>query len=151
MGTERDLTRTGPALTLAVAARVLERALDDMTLPQFRVLSLIASSPERAGRIATLAGVTRPSLTGLLDGLVQHGWVRRVDVDGDRRGVSLEITEAGRLALVAAQDATAIRLETILDRLSAPDRSAVLEGLSALRRGFEADMAHRQAAQVAPR
>ena len=32
--------------------RVLERALDDMTLPQFRVLALIASSPERANRLA---------------------------------------------------------------------------------------------------
>jgi DNA-binding MarR family transcriptional regulator len=150
VGKERDLTRTGPALTLAVAARVIERALDDMTLPQFRVLSLIASSPERAGRIATLAGVSRPSLTGVLDGLVQHGWVRRVEVDGDRRGVSLEITDAGRRALVDARDATSMRLDSILDRLSTADQAAVLEGLAALGRGFEADQAHRQATRVGP-
>ena len=73
-----DMATLDPARTLAVAARVLERSLDDMTLPQFRILSLIAASPERAGRIASRAAVSRPSLSGILDGLVKRGWIRRV-------------------------------------------------------------------------
>ncbi len=132
-------------LTLAVGARMLERSLDELSLPQFRVLSLIASSPERAGRIATLTGVSRPSLTGVLDGLVQHGFVRRVTVDGDRRGVSLEITDAGRAALDRAQDSVADRLETVLAQVSDADRRAVLDGLAALGRAFDADGARRRA------
>jgi len=140
-----------PTLTLAVAARLLERSLDEMTLPQFRVLSLIASSPERAGRIATLAGVSRPSLTGVLDGLTQRGWVRRVEVDGDRRGVSLEITEDGRAALDRAQAATGERLADVLDHLDVADRGAVLDGLAVLGRAFQLDHAHRHAtAERAP-
>jgi DNA-binding MarR family transcriptional regulator len=135
---------SGATLTLAVAARLLERALDELTLPQFRVLSLIASSPERAGRIATLTGVTRPSLTGLLDGLVQRELVRRVTVDGDRRGVSLEITEAGREALGRAQTTTTDRLDVVLEGVSPRDRRAVLDGLAALGRAFEADAARRR-------
>src|SRR5262245_64466880 len=75
---------------LAFGARVIERALDDMTLPQFRVLTLIASSPERASRVAEKAAVSRPSLTGLLDGLEARGWGRRVGVRGERRGGRLE-------------------------------------------------------------
>jgi DNA-binding MarR family transcriptional regulator len=148
VGTERTIEseRTRAAsLTLAVAARMLERALDELTLPQFRVLSLIASSPERAGRIATLTGVSRPSLTGLLDGLVQHDFVRRVTVDGDRRGVSLEITDAGRAALERAQRSTAARLDIVLDEVGPRDRRAVLDGLAALGRAFEADGARRRA------
>jgi DNA-binding MarR family transcriptional regulator len=137
MGSEPDVVVSAPALTLAVGARMLERALEDMTLPQFRVLSLIASSPERAGRIATMTGVSRPSLTGLLDGLVQRGWVQRVTVDGDRRGVSLEITDAGRAALDAAQSATAGRFDALLDELDDADRQMVTDGLAALGRAFE--------------
>ena len=140
-----------PTLTLAIAARLLERSLDaspdKLTLPQFRVLSLVASSPERAGRIATLAGVSRPSLTGVLDGLTQRGWVRRVEVDGDRRGVSLEITEAGRAALDRARDATGERLDDVLDQLDDAERRAVVDGLALLGRAFQLDRARRHADQ----
>jgi DNA-binding MarR family transcriptional regulator len=151
MGSEPDVVVANPSLTLAVAARMLERALDDMTLPQFRVLSLIASSPERAGRIATMTGVSRPSLTGLLDGLVQRGWVRRVTVDGDRRGVSLEITDAGRDALDTAQAATRTRIDAVLELVPAADRDAVHEGLGALARAFDAEAARRRTAAESPR
>jgi DNA-binding MarR family transcriptional regulator len=123
---------------------VIERALDDMTLPQFRVLSLIASSPERASRIAEKAAVSRPSLTGLLDGLEVRGWVRRVDVDGDRRGVGLEVTAAGRAALRAAERAATARLDTVLGDLSSDVRDAVLNGLATLGDVFEVHRAVRQ-------
>jgi len=109
---------------------------------------LIASSPERAGRIATLTGVSRPSLTGLLDGLVQRELVRRVTVDGDRRGVSLEITEAGRQALARAQTTTRARLDAVLEGISPRDRQAVLDGLAALSRAFEADATRRRRTQA---
>ncbi len=124
---------------------MLERSLDELSLPQFRVLSLIASSPERAGRIATMAGVSRPSLTGVLDGLVQHGFVRRVTVDGDRRGVSLEITDAGRAALDRAQESVATRLDAVLGQVPPADRRAALDGLAALGRAFDADASRRRA------
>ena len=117
---------------------MLERSLDDMTLPQFRVLSLIASSPERAGRIATLAGVSRPSLTGVLDGLVQRGWVRRVDVDGDRRGREPRDhrRRPGRARPGPSRDRRPPR------RGARPPRrpttaQPVLDGLAALGRAFE--------------
>lgn len=123
---------------LAFGARVIERALDDMTLPQFRVLSLIASSPERASRIAEKAAVSRPSLTGLLDGLEGRGWVRRVGVDGDRRGVGLEVTPEGRAALRTAEDAAEARLEHVLAEMPADERQAVLTGLNGLGGAFAA-------------
>ena len=126
-----------------MASRVLERSLTDMTLPQFRVLSVIASSPERANRIAEKAAMSRPSLTGLLDGLEARGWVQRVDVEGDRRGVSLEVTRAGADALKQAERAMTAERELVL-RSSPDDRDAVVNGLSALARAIgEHHRAHR--------
>jgi DNA-binding MarR family transcriptional regulator len=118
-----------------MASRVLERSLTDMTLPQFRVLSVIASSPERANRIAEKAAMSRPSLTGLLDGLEARGWVQRVDVEGDRRGVSLEVTSAGADALKQAERAMTAELDLVL-RSSPDDRAAVTNGLTALARAI---------------
>ena len=119
-----------------MGARVLERALDDMTLPQFRVLTLIASSPERASRLAERAAMSRPSLTGLLDGLEARGWVQRVEVEGDRRGVSLEVTAQGSAALKQAERAMTQELEQVL-RASAGDRARVVDGLDALGRAIK--------------
>lgn len=118
---------------LAFGSRRLERALESMTLPQFRVLMLIASSPERASKLAEQAAVSPPSLTGILDGLVTRGWVARSHVDGDRRGVTLTITAAGQKAFDGARSATAATLDELLAEADAKTRAKVLTGLSALR------------------
>ena len=120
------------ARAVAFTARRLERCLGDMTLPQFRVLGLVASSPERANRIAELAAVSRPSLTGLLDGLEARGWVRRVDVVGDRRGVLLEVTAAGTQALADAETVMASALDDLLATADPDERARVEAGLTTL-------------------
>jgi DNA-binding MarR family transcriptional regulator len=117
---------------VAFASRALERGLDDLTLPQFRVLTLLSSSPERASRIAELAAVSRPSLTGILDGLEAKGFIRRQDVAGDRRGVQLEVTPAGRQALAKAEKDAVASLRELLARLEPEGRRAALDGLAAL-------------------
>lgn len=133
MGSEPD-DLVAAARAVAFTARRLERSLGEMTLPQFRVLALVASSTERASRIAERAAVTRPSLTGLLDGLEARGWVRRVLVDGDRRGVLLEVTADGRAALTHAERAMAAALDDLLgdDGDDGDDRAPALRGLAAL-------------------
>jgi DNA-binding MarR family transcriptional regulator len=124
---------TSAVRALAMGGRVLERALadaSDMTLPQFRVLMLIASSPERASRLAEKAAVSRPSLTGLLDGLEAKGWVERATVEGDRRGVRLELTRSGAAALKQAERAMVAELDSVLR--DASDARDVIQGLNAL-------------------
>jgi DNA-binding MarR family transcriptional regulator len=136
-GMARDDTAAA-ARAVAFTARKLERELDEMTLPQFRVLTLVASSVERANRIAELAAVSRPSLTSLLDGLEARGWVRRVDVVGDRRGVLLEVTDAGQLALASAEQAMARSLDQLLDIVPIDQRVQALQGLGTLGQALRA-------------
>ena len=73
-----------------------------MTLAQYRILTMIGTSPA-ARRAAGASGPTlsKSTLTGLLDGLAARGWVRRIEIEGDRRGVGLELTDEG----VAARQA----------------------------------------------
>jgi len=137
--------------TLVVASRVVERALPDMTLPQLRVLLLVSNAPERANHLARQAAVSRPSLTGVLDGLEARGWIARQEVDGDRRGVSLGLTDDGRRALDEACDAVGGRLAQVLDHVPPDRRAAALDGLAALGTAIQADLAERRAARGAPR
>jgi DNA-binding MarR family transcriptional regulator len=139
-----------PARTLAIAARVLERSLDDMTLPQFRVLSLIATSPERAGRIAARAAVSRPSLSGILDGLEKRDWIRRIDADDDGRGVTLSITGPGRQALEGATASANRRLDVVLAHLGDDERSRAVDGLAALGHAIERHLTSDRAASAPP-
>jgi DNA-binding MarR family transcriptional regulator len=133
--------------TLAIVSRILERSLPDMTLPQFRVLGLVARAPERANRLASQAAISRPSLTGVLDGLEARGWVRRREVDGDRRGVELEVTRAGRRALDGAHAAVRERLADVLAHVPPARRDAALDGLAALGEAVEIDLEQRRAAR----
>ena len=76
---------------LARLARVAEQACQTtgISLPQYRLLVSISGQPQRASELATAVGVSRPTLTALVDGLEQGGYLRRVPVANDRRGIQL--------------------------------------------------------------
>jgi DNA-binding MarR family transcriptional regulator len=126
MATEREEVRSA-VRGLAMAARHLERAAAPLSLPQYRILALTAAAPERASRLAARADVTKATLTGVIDSLVQHGWVSRADVEGDRRGVALSLTPAGAAVLAEAEAAMCAWLRA----LAPPAAIAGLAGLHA--------------------
>ncbi len=128
--------------TLAYASRGLERAAAPLSLPQYRILALVAGAPERASRLAQRIDVTKASLTGVIDALEGRGLVARTDVDGDRRGVTLVLTDAGTAALAEADTALCAWLESVLALADRPaevtSALAVLgEALIAARRARE--------------
>ena len=143
-----DLVEAGRAL--ATGARAIERVLGDMTLAQFRVLSVVASSPERASRIAERADMSRPSLSGLLDGLASRGWVERRVVADDRRGVRLEVTPQGHAALRRARAAVSEAMAAILVDVPCDERDGVRRALVVLARAFDERATSSRAVQEAP-
>lgn len=107
-----------PAIRLlARLSRVAETAFHEtgISLPQYRLLVLLDTGGRRAGEVADDLGVTRPTLTSLVDGLERLGLLRRVPVATDRRGVRLESTLAGHEALERAERRLAERLGPLVD------------------------------------
>jgi DNA-binding MarR family transcriptional regulator len=117
---------------VAIAARRIERELTGMSLGQMRILTLIERDPLRANALADRAALSRPTLTGLLDGLATRGWIDRHAVEGDRRGITLAITGAGRRALAQAHAEAATGLTDLLEDLPEPERRAAIAALGAI-------------------
>src|SRR5215813_15585056 len=122
-----DLTRATRAL--ALSARALERAAGakELTLAQFRVLALIAAGDERSSLLADRLAVAKPTITAVVDGLVERGFVAREAVAGDRRSIRVAVTPSGAAALLAAQDEMSNALERIF--VHAREREAVIAAL----------------------
>jgi DNA-binding MarR family transcriptional regulator len=111
------------------------------------VLGLLSSGHERATELASKLAVTKPTLTSLIDGLVERGFVERGGADGDRRAVRLVITPAGSAAADAAGRAMRAVLDDVLARCADP--AGVLIALDDLRLALDARWSERAAATLA--
>jgi DNA-binding MarR family transcriptional regulator len=116
--------------TLAHLARVLERASGELSLPQYRILSLVARGDERASVLAGRLALTKPTVSAIVDNLAERGLLERRAVEGDRRSIQLVVTPRGTAALDCVERSMAGELERLLQRVD--DRDALLHGLSQL-------------------
>ncbi|MGO9901399.1 MAG: MarR family winged helix-turn-helix transcriptional regulator [Solirubrobacteraceae bacterium] len=106
-----------PGRVLARLARQVELALTtaDLTLPQYRVLILLCERTEEASVLAYKLAVSRPSVTGVVDGLVARGAVQRQHDPADRRRVCHWLTTDGRRLLADADAEVEQRLRQIAE------------------------------------
>ena len=123
---------TGLGRITARLARVTERAVGGLglSLPQYRVLSLLDEGSAAATALADHLAVSRPHVTAIVDALVERGWVERQPDPEDRRRVSHGLTEPGRAALAAADEAVEARLTGLLDQLSPTAARRAATGLA---------------------
>lgn len=97
-------------------SRNLERTQAPLTPAQFRIMRRAAAGGERAARLAERLAVRKPTLTAIVDGLVNAGLVTRTADSTDRRATKVELTAEGRAALSETERAYAQRFgELLLD------------------------------------
>jgi DNA-binding MarR family transcriptional regulator len=128
-----DVLQAATRILAGVALRSLEALGSAVTLPQFRLLAVLADlGPVPSGRTARTLGLDPSTVTRLADRMVAAGHVTR-GADARHRGVvTLELTRSGR-ELVAAADAWRRQeLARIIGRLTPGEREAVTASLAAL-------------------
>jgi long-chain acyl-CoA synthetase len=131
--------------TLARLARVLERSCGELTLPQYRLLAMISEGSERATALAGKLALAKPSVSAMVDALVERKLVTRASVAGDRRAVRLQLTTAGDTALRRAEASMSENLRPLLDRCDDP--AAVDTVIAQLAGALDAAFADRIAAR----
>jgi len=133
--------------TLARVARLLEREAGELSLPQFRVLAMVDDGGDRASWLADRLALAKPTITALVDGLVDRGYLTRTADSGDRRVTRIALTQRGRRALEAAEAAMADRLQEVLTQTA--DSAAVVWAINELGTGLDRMRAKRLAAERA--
>ncbi|MGH2872632.1 MAG: MarR family winged helix-turn-helix transcriptional regulator [Solirubrobacteraceae bacterium] len=117
---------------VAVAARSLAIVADDVTLPQYRTLVLLAGrSPQGTASLAASLGVSPPTATRMCDRLVRKGLVRRGAVPRDRRQVRLALTEEGRRVVAEVTAHRRAEITRIVRAIPAARRPELVQALSA--------------------
>jgi DNA-binding MarR family transcriptional regulator len=116
----------GAARALARLARHVEQALDplELSLPQYRVLSLLADGSSASSALAGRLAVSPPSVTAVVDGLVSRGLVERQADPGDRRRLTLLLTADGVALLRRAEASVDERLGMVAEYLEDPSSAA---------------------------
>jgi DNA-binding MarR family transcriptional regulator len=135
--------RADTALTGRAAARLAKHvdgalAHIELSLPQYRVLVILAKGSAAASALASRLAVSPPSVTALVGGLVSRGLVERQAVSGDRRRVDHVLTDDGRRVLAEADAAVNRRLDEVAAYLPPAERTRAIAGLHLWHKAMDA-------------
>ena len=104
-----------------------------LTMQQLRVMGILYNEgPTRVSTLAQRLNVSTPTVTGILDRLVQRGMTVREDDPADRRVVLNVLTDDGRKVIERMHPIRPSGLEEAIARLSEHDVQALIEGLQVL-------------------
>lgn len=136
---EADVSAISSFLSLLRVASDLSAALDaclsrhDLLQGRWWVLILLMREDSKTSTpsiLAEKAGVSRATMTGLLDGLEQSNLVERVLTKADRRSIFIKLTEAGQAKLDIVMPDYYRRLRECMKALSEQDREKLQQILA---------------------
>lgn len=130
-----DAVLAASRVLIAVAARSLAAAGEDVTLVQYRALVVLGyNGPQRITDLAGELAVNSSTATRLVARLARKNLVRRAPSTLDRRATVVEITPEGRQVIEAVMAKRREEMTRILRRVPVKDRRAIVTSLDALAR-----------------
>jgi DNA-binding MarR family transcriptional regulator len=133
--TARDILQIIPLVMRTVAAEL--RAGGELRTPaHFGLLSMLSERPRMLTEIASLQGVSLPTISNSISAMVERGWVRRTTPGRDRRVVVIEVTTSGRTALDRVARCAETHLADAIAPLDVATRRRLQRGLGVLQQVF---------------
>ncbi|QDP95409.1 MarR family transcriptional regulator [Microlunatus elymi] len=125
-----DATLTASRALLGVTARSVADALDEVTLPQFRVMVILSSEGRmRVGSLAERLDVVPSTFTRSLDRMVAGGWLSRNANPDNRREVLVDLTEQGHKLVQTVTTRRRNEIRTILKQMKPAQRELLISAL----------------------
>lgn len=116
---------------MAVVAESVAGLDDSITLPQYRVLVIVASrGPVNLNAVAAALGVHPSNATRACDRLVEGGLLARTESVIDRRRVDLALTAAGAELIGTVMSHRRAAISRVLARMEAPARDTLALSLA---------------------
>lgn len=114
---------------VAVTARSIARLDADLTLPQYRMLVVLASRAQRAVDLAGELNLTPSTVSRACDRLVRRGLVRRFQRPDDRRASWVALTGEGKALIGAVMRQRRSEVIQLVGRCDIADPAAVAAAL----------------------
>ena len=104
----------------------------ELTMPQFKTLSLLARGPERMGNIAGYLATSLSSATSMIDRLVEKNLVERAPSPNDRRVVTCQLTAKGTEEMDRFLRLNQLQFTSIAKRLTIQELQLVVTAMEIL-------------------
>jgi DNA-binding MarR family transcriptional regulator len=133
----RELLEVVPVVMHSIRAAMRRYRAGDLSVPQFRTLLFIRRNPGASlSDVAEHLGLTLPSASKKIDGLVARNLVKRQGSEDDRRRIRLTLTSNGEAMLIRARRETQAHLEQRLAVLPETKIEEVIRAMQCLRPVF---------------
>lgn len=127
-----EAVRLASRVLVAVTAQSFASVEDRVTLPQFRILVILASrGPQNLRSVAQGLGVNPSAATRLCDKLVSAGLIHRTDDPADRRNLVLRLTTDGHQLVQSVIDQRSAAIAAVLAKMPPRLRDDLLPALRA--------------------
>ncbi len=134
----REMVDVVPLIMRTLVGEMRRHRTTDLSVPQFRTLAFLNRHEGAClSDVAEHIGLTLPSMSKMIDGLVARRLVLRHVHPTDRRRVTLALTERGGGALQVAREATRAFLAGRLATLPEPQLAAIVHVMGVLRPIFD--------------
>jgi DNA-binding MarR family transcriptional regulator len=133
----QEILEVVPAVMRTIRAELRRHRTADLSVPQFRTLAFIDRKADASlSDVAEHIGLTLPSMSKIVDGLVARKLVTRQTHATDRRRMMLALTTRGQTALQTSRAAAHACLAEDLAALSDRQRETIAQALEILRPVF---------------
>jgi DNA-binding MarR family transcriptional regulator len=129
----REMLEVVPMIMRAIRSQMRSHRTPDLSVPQFRTLAFLGHRQGASlSEVAEHIGLTRPSASKLIDGLVARSLVSRKGSPVDRRRIKLALTKEGRVTLRAAWSAAQAHLANRVAALPSGEQAIVGQAMRTL-------------------
>ncbi len=129
-----EVLDVAPSIVRVIRTEMRRHRGADLSVPQFRTLAFLHHHPGASlSAAAEHLGLTLPTVSKMVDGLVARKLVTRATQDADRRCIRLAATPHGEATWMAARQSTQAKLAEQLAGLSEGERAAVVRAMGILR------------------
>ena len=129
-----ELMDTAPQIVQTIRVEMRRGRGSDISIPQFRAMRFVQVHPDLSlSHLAEHLGLTLPSVSKLVDGLVKQKLITRKESTADRRKLTLVLTQAGADIVDSARSDARANLAQKLKHLSDNDLETISQAMQLLR------------------
>jgi len=139
----RQVLDVVPGVIRPIRQQMRSHRAAGLSVPQFRALCFVERYDGASlSSVAEHLDLSLPTVSRMINGLVQRGFIQRRASQDDRRHVSLSVRPRGQAIMRQAREATQDFLKDKFQGLTCEQCEALVTAMNALRQVFEHEMPH---------